>query len=412
MAALTVCPRARVIAAPGLFALMCALFGATNVAAEAIGSASAPAPTSAPAPSSASFADSFARVLDENGIPGGAWAIVRDGRIVDAGGHGVRRLGVTEPVTADTVFRIASLSKTFAAQIAAMLVEEGHMSWDDGLRDAVPTFRLKRPGQAERITIRDLLGQSTGVVPNAYDNLLEADEPLSRILPQFARLEPMCTTGRCYTYQNILFSMVEPAFNKATGRTYESLLRERLFEPLAMSNTSVGLTAWRGATERATPHIRRDGIWQPTEVTPGYYQVAPAAGINASARDMARWLQAQMGAWPEVVKPVHVDELTHKRVATPRELRRRAWRGLLTDAHYGLGWRIYRLGGEDIVTHSGWVRGFVADMGYSRERRTGLVILLNGETSAMNDISTHFWRQELGIAEAAPDAAATVAGGQ
>ena len=399
-----------------LVALMLLLVGtglslavrATDTGARGVEADVVPAMPEATSATSA-FADTFVRVLDDNGVPGGAWAIVRDGQIVDAGGHGVRRLGAPDAVSADTVFRIASLSKTFAAQIAAMLVAEGHMRWDDRLRDAVPTFRLKRPGQAERITIRDLLGQSTGLVPNAYDNLLEADEPLARILPQFARLEPMCPTGTCYSYQNILFAMVEPAFNKATGRTYESLLRERLFEPLGLGNASVGLTAWRAAPDRAWPHVRRDGVWQPTEVAPGYYQVAPAAGINASARDLARWLQAQMGAWPAVVKPAHVDELTRKRVSTPRELRRRAWRDLLDEAHYGLGWRIYRLAGEDIVTHSGWVRGFVADIGYSRQRRTGLVILLNGETSAMSEISTWFWRQTLGLDDAGPTRARGVA---
>ncbi len=354
------------------------------------------------------FADLFASVLDENRIPGGAWAIVRDGRIVEAQGHGVRRLGHREPVTADTVFRIASLSKTFAAQLGAMLVDEGRLNWTEPASRFAPAFRLKRADQTARLQLQHLLGQSTGLVPNAYDNLIEDGEPLARILPRFASLEANCAIGSCYSYQNIAFSMVQPAFEGAGGASYEHLLQERLFQPLGMTATSVGLEAFAQATDRAEPHVRRLGLWSTVEVAPHYYRLAPAAGINASANDMARWLLAQMGGAPDVVTAAQVATLTGKRVRTPRELNRRGWRDLLSDAHYGLGWRIYTLGGEDIVMHSGWVQGYVADIAWSPSRRTGLVVLLNGASPAINDITTGFWSRTLGIAPRAD--AAAVAG--
>lgn len=343
------------------------------------------------------FSDTFERVLSDNGIPGGAYAIVRDGRIAESGAFGVRRLGDPAPVSADTVFRIASLSKTFAAQIGAQLESEGKLQWDAPVTRYLPAFRLKKPEQAGRLHLAHLLGQSTGIVPNAYDNLLDENVPLARILPQFSRLEPICRTGTCYTYQNILFSLVEPAYEQAGGNPYDALLRERLFAPLHMTRASVGIEAWHAASDRAEPHVRRDGVWQAVDVAPGYYQVAPAAGINASATDMARWLLAQMGSHPEVVTPAQVAALTQKRIATPRELRRYRWKDLLTDAHYGLGWRIYTLGDQDLVMHSGWVRGFVADIAYSPEKRSGLVVLLNGETRTISDLTTAFWSRELGV---------------
>jgi len=339
----------------------------------------------------------FARTLGEAGIPGGAWAELRDGRIVRTGVHGVRRLGDDEPITADTVFRIASLSKTFAAQIGAMLVGEGKLGWDWPVSDLVPAFRLRRAGDTARLQLQHLLGQATGVVPNAYDNLLEDDVPLTRILPQFARLDPECPVGSCYTYQNILFSLVQPAYEQASGQSYETLVAQRLFQPLDMVNASLGRQAFLDAHNRAWPHVRRSGGWQVGEVASGYYQVAPAAGINASVTDMARWLLAQMGSHPQVVSAGHVAELTRPRLATPRELRRRGWKDLLTDAHYGLGWRIYTLGDEELVMHSGWVRGFVAEMAYSPRRRHGLVVLLNGESQHINDFTTAFWRRTLAV---------------
>ncbi|MBW3568099.1 MAG: beta-lactamase family protein [Proteobacteria bacterium] len=342
------------------------------------------------------FDAEFRLTLEEAGIPGGAYAIVRDGHIVHAGGYGVRLSGSDDPVTADTVFRVASVSKTFAAQLTGMLVGEDKLHWDDSLNLFLPDFRFKPGDHATALQIRHLLGQSSGIVPNAYDNLLDADIPLDNILPRFSKLEPVCAPGLCYTYQNILFSLIDPVIEKATDLSYSALVQQRIFQPLHMQHASLGLEAFLATDDRALPHVKRNGAWIPTEVKKGYYQVAPAAGINASANDLGLWLLAQMGNRPDVVSPEVVAKLTEKHIRTPRDLRRRHWRDMgLTDAHYGMGWRIYQVGGEEIYLHSGWVNGYVADVAYSRTRRTGLVVLLNAESGVISEITTRFWKDVL-----------------
>lgn len=344
----------------------------------------------------ASFDAQFRQVIDEAGIPGGAYAIVRGDRIVATAGHGVREAGRDEPVTGTTVFRVASVSKTFAAQLTALLVRDGTLHWDDTLSEALPQFQFKRVGQAQRVQIQHLLGQSTGIVPNAFDNLLDANVPLDIILPRFHDLEPICAPGQCYTYQNILFSLIDPVIQHATNRSYSDLINERLFKPLRMQNASIGMAAFLAERNRAQPHVKRNGRWLSTEVQPGYYQVLPAAGVNASATDLGTWLIAQLGHHPDVVPPQLVEDLTRARMRTPRDLQRSNWRGLLSDAHYGLGWRIYRIGNEEIYLHSGWVKGYVAEIAYSRSRRTGLVVLLNAESgAALTQIATAFWGREI-----------------
>jgi beta-lactamase class C len=336
----------------------------------------------------------FRIMLEASRVPGAAWAIVRDGRIVHAAGHGVRSLDDQRAVTPETAFRVASVSKTFAAQLTGQLVAEGTLRWNDPVRRYVPEFTLARPEHAKQLTLEHLLGQSAGIVPNAYDNLLNAGRSLDQILPQFGRVEPMCPPGECYTYQNVLFSLVEPAIEASTGRSYPELLRERVFQPLRMQQASVGLDGFMASDNRASPHVKVNRWrWVPTEVNENYYRVAPAAGVNASALDLGQWLIANMGYRPEVVRPELVRDLTRKRVYTAREMRRKGWRDLLGDAHYGLGWRIYSIDGHDLVTHSGWVQGFVAQIGYSPEHDTGLALLLNAESGAINDLSIHFWRQ-------------------
>jgi len=339
----------------------------------------------------------FARMLDEAGVPGGAFVVVHGDRIVHASTHGIRRAGEPDPVTVETVFRLASVSKTFAAQLTALLVNEGVLSWDEAVVDHVPELRFATPEHARQLRIRHLLGQSTGIVPNAYDNLLNASQGLDQIVPRFAEVEPMCAPGSCYTYQNVLFALVEPAIERSTGHSYEQLLVERVIAPLDMRNASVGIAGYRSAADRASPHARRfrGGPWRPTEVNENYYRVSSAAGVNASALDLGQWLIAQLGHRPEVIAPSLVEGLTTRQVRTARDLRRRGWRDLLSDAHYGLGWRIYSIGQEEIYLHSGWVRGFVAEVAFSRDRQVGLGVMLNAESSAMNEFTTGFWRQVL-----------------
>jgi beta-lactamase class C len=343
------------------------------------------------------FEERFRATLIEHGVPGGAYAIVRDGRIDRVGTHGVRRVGDPAPVTADTVFRTASVSKTFAAQLTSLMVAEHRLRWEDSVTDYLPDFRLKNPDATRQLQLQHLIGQSTGVVSNAYDNLLNANQPLEQILPQFASLEPLCQPGTCYTYQNVLFSLVGPAIEQSSGQLYEELLSERLFKPLGMHRTTTGHEAFMTEANRASPHVRRarGRIWHPVSVTESYYLVPPAAGVNANVLDLARWLIAQQGYRPDVLDPATIRPLTEKRVRTLRDLRRGAWSDLLTDAHYGLGWRIYTIGDEDLYLHSGWVRGFVADISHSLERKIGLVVLLNGESRALSEITTGFWSEEL-----------------
>lgn len=349
----------------------------------------------APVPTHVLFDSEIRRVVAETEVPGAAYAIVVDGRVETARGFGVREVAGREPVSADTVFRIASVSKTFAAQLAAMLVNEGRLDWKQPLPEFAPNFRLKG-GSQQRIQLQHLIGQSTGLVPNAFDNLVDAGQSLEQILPQFRSLEPSCAPGKCYGYQNILYGLSARAIEQAAGQTYGELLAQRLFVPLGMQHASVGLEAMLAETNSAKPHLRRDGVWQRVELDPNYYQLPAAAGVNASAKDLAIWLIAQMGGFPDTVRSADITTLTTPRVSTPKDLRRGEWKDLLSSAHYGLGWRIYRIGDEPIILHAGWVKGYVAEISYSPRLRTGLVVLMNGESgSALNQMGSQFWRREL-----------------
>jgi beta-lactamase class C len=321
------------------------------------------------------------QTLQEYGVPGAAIAIVDHGEVVYIKGFGVREIGRPEAITPHTVFRIASLSKGFAAVLTGLLVQDGVLNWDDRVTRYLPGFSLRDPHNTQALTIRHILSHTSGLPAHAYDNLLNAHVPFDTIVEQLKNAPILFPAGKLYAYQNVVYSLIGPVIESATGKEYPELLRKRLFKPLAMHNASLSYEELLADTNRATPHIRRRYQWRPTSIKNTYYSVSPAAGINASIADMAQWLRALMGEMPSIVSPEIIQQITEPVIETPREKRRLHWNGHIRDAYYGLGWRILDYEGMKLIFHSGGVRGYRSQIAFLPEEKVGIVVLLNAEVS-------------------------------
>lgn len=341
------------------------------------------------------FDQHFFAKLTEAAVPGGAYAIVKGNKIIATAGFGVRQLGSEEAVDPYTVFRIASVSKTFAAGLSILLATEGKFALDDKLIDYIPEFSFKSKRFNKELTLNHLLSQSTGVMPNAYDNLIEADVPMARILPQFSKIDPLCNPGKCYGYQNVLFSLIEPVMLQTTGLSYAELIQQRLFTPLKLPTASVGMDGFFSSENRAMPHVMARKKWHPVKVAEDYYHFLPAAGVNASVVDLGYWLIAQLGHNPEVFSEQNLQQLTTPHIKTSRDLRRKQWKAYLKDANYGLGWRLYQFGDDELVYHGGWVKGYRAEIAYSPDHQIGIAMLLNAESNVINELGPYFWQNML-----------------
>ncbi len=136
-----------------------------------------------------------------------------------------------------------------------------------------------------------------------------------------------------------------------------------------------------GAKSWARPH-RGGKTSKPVEVTEPYYRVPAAGGVNSSIKDLAVWMQAQMGLEPEVLSPRVLAAVQSPRASTPGELgRMRKFRERIRTASYGLGWRIYDYAGHRVVGHRGGVRGYRSLIMFDPERKAGVVALWNSSTS-------------------------------
>lgn len=315
-------------------------------------------------------------------IPGMAMAIVADGEVVSLRGYGVVDSKLQEPVTPDTSFRVASLSKAFAGTLSAMLVREGAMDWDSPIVNQLPTFTLRDDQAAQHITVRQVLSHQVGLAYNTYDRDLEANQPYPLLAAKLAEAPLTCSPGECYAYQNIAFSLVGDMVFAATGDFYAAQVEKRIFQPLGMYGATFGRSGLEASPSWARPHVRSGGTWVPVRPKETYYRIPPAAGVNASARDMAQWLIGQMGHRQEVLPDELLEEIRTPQVETPGEIRGSGWRrDRLREAHYALGWRIYDYAGHTLVYHAGAVQGYRAITGFVPERDIGVVILWNSESA-------------------------------
>ncbi|HEY9400976.1 MAG TPA: serine hydrolase domain-containing protein [Luteimonas sp.] len=322
-----------------------------------------------------------ALVTDQR-VPGLAMAIVKDGRILTARGYGITDVRAAEPIDAHTVFRLASLSKSFAGTVTGLLVSEGALRWDSKLTDFMPTLRLSDPTAAQQLTVADVLSHRVGLTHNTYDRDLEANVDYRSLVQKLAYAPMACHPGDCYGYQNIAFSLIGDVVFASTGRFYGEALARRIFKPLGMNDASTGLEGIEASPRWAKPHVRGGGGWVSLMPKPSYYRVSPAAGVNASISDMAQWLIAQTGHRPDVLPASLLATLHAPVVDTPGELRGSSWRNeRLNAAGYALGWRVYDYAGHRVVFHGGAVQGYRGVVALVPERDLGVVILWNSESS-------------------------------
>src|SRR5438093_10655775 len=181
-----------------------------------------------------------ASVMKEWHVPGLAIGIIQDGRPVLLKGYGVRDVEHQLPVTPRTLMAIGSNSKSFTVALMGMLVDSGKLDWDKPVRDYLPDFQLHDELASQEMTPRDLVTHRSGLPRHDlfwYGGSLGREEMYRRL----KYLEPNVSFRSRWQYQNLMFMTAGYLVEKRTGRSWDDLIRERLFTPLKMarSNTSV-----------------------------------------------------------------------------------------------------------------------------------------------------------------------------
>ncbi|WP_269585790.1 serine hydrolase [Roseibium sp. Sym1] len=228
-------------------------------------------------------------ILERSGIPGLAVAVVHKGETVFAKGFGVRRIDLNDPITPDTVFQLASLSKPVGATVVARQVGEGVVSWDSRMRDLLPWFQLSDPARTDKLTIGDLYSHRSGLPDHAGDDLEDLGFGRRTILERL-RLQPLDAFRTSYAYTNFGLTAAAEAVAEASGTDWASLSEDALYKPLGMDSTSSRFEDYMGADNRAFPHARDGDAFAPLFQRDPDAQ-SPAGGVSSTANDLATWLK-------------------------------------------------------------------------------------------------------------------------
>lgn len=324
-------------------------------------------------------------------VPGAAIVVVSGGQIKSLRAFGVRRAGTREQLTPDSVFRLASLSKPVAATAASVLVNEGSISWDTTITSVLPKVSFKSSRYGNQLTLRHALSQSSGLPRHTYSHYIDQNMNYADAVHRLRYVDFACAPGKCYAYQNVVYSLAGDMIKAKSGMSFESYVGKKVFEPLGMRTASYGLASYNASPNRASPHIANGKRWVPTSVAPNWYKVAPAAGVNASIVDMSKFLLGQIGRRQEalplsVLKPIQSRVTKNK----PEDNYYGAHKAAGNTA-YGLGWRVFDYGrNKNFVHHGGHVKGFRTEMVFNRDLQIGMVFLTNSETRLARDVIFKF----------------------
>ncbi|GAA4722071.1 serine hydrolase domain-containing protein [Sphingomonas lutea] len=318
------------------------------------------------------------QLMTKPAMVGLAVGVVENGRITFLRGYGETLEGSGQPVTPETVFRWASISKGVAGTMVTKLAQQGKVQLDAPVVNYAPGLKL--PAQAEySATVGHLLSHRVGLYRNAYDNKLEEGMDPHILRQSLGQLNLTCAPGTCWSYQNIAFDASSDIVADATGQTYEQAVKQHLFNPIGMTSASMSLPALTANRSWARPHGTGG---RELRLVDTYYKVPAAGGVNSNIKDLTLWMVAQMGEMPAVLDPQLLKIIHAPYVKTPGErMRLRKFLERIKTAWYGYGWRSYNYAGHRVIGHRGGINGYRALIMFDPQKKSGVVALWNSNTN-------------------------------
>jgi CubicO group peptidase (beta-lactamase class C family) len=346
----------------------------------------------------------------ELGVPGVSIGLVQDGKVVFAGGFGVRALGQPAKVDGDTKYMIASNTKALTTLLLAKLVDEHKLGWDTPATQLLPTFKLGDADTTRQVQVKHLICACTGMPRQDLEWIIHfGGMTPARTLEVLGTMQPTSKFGELFQYSNPLAAAAgfiggHVAFPKLElGAAYDQAMQTRVFGPLGMAQTTFDYK--RAQTGNyAAPHAPDvDGKTAPALMTVNYSVIParPAGAAWSNVRDVLKYVQMELagGKLPGGKTYVSKDALLARQAAQV---------AVDSDTSYGMGLMVTTKYGVRVVHHGGDLVGFHSDMMWLPDHDVGAVVLTNGDPGSL--IRTMFRRKLLEVLfDGRPEADAQVA---
>ena len=337
----------------------------------------------------AGFDQYVTKAMQDWKVPALAIAVVKNDSIVLMKGYGTRTMGTSQPVDEHTMFAIGSSSKAFTATLVAMLVDEGKMRWDAPATTYLPDLQMYDPYVSRELTVRDLLTHRSGLSRGDlmwYATDYDRDEILRRV--RF--LKPTWSMRSRFGYQNIMYLAAGQAASHAAGRPWDQLVRERIFQPLGMTESNTSIRDLAGNGNVATPH---SDVNDTLRIVPWHNidNIGPAGSINSNVSDMIKWVRFQLAqgkvAGKTLVSPSALGETHTAQMVIRVGADAKAVNPYTHLEAYGMGWFLQDYRGRELDQHGGNIDGMSAMVALMPEEKIGLVVLTNANGSPMPTIA-------------------------
>jgi len=334
--------------------------------------------------------------IDENVVPGMAISVVFNDKLVFSKGYGIREVGKGEKVDADTVFQLASVSKSVGSTVVAAAVGEKIVSWDSKISDLDAEFALSEPWVTSNLTIRDLYSHRSGLPAHAADILEDLGYDRSQVLHRLRYQKPASSMRSAYAYTNFGLTEGAVATAKAAKTSWEQLSEDKLYKPLGMSSTSSKFSDFWSRQNKAVGHMMVNGKWvHKKQRTPD--PQSPAGGVSSSVNDMANWMRLQINNGKFEGRQI-VDEQAIIETHKPQMVSGHSPISGLPE-FYGLGFNVgYDKHGRLVLSHSGgFALGAATNIKMVPSEKLGICVLTNaspigvaeGMTSTFNDLALY-----------------------
>lgn len=322
-----------------------------------------------------------AESVAEAGLPGFAMSIVQDGKIVFEEGFGVREKGKPDKVNAETRFLIGSVTKSMTTLLMAKAVDKGLFGWDTPVTTVWPTFRLGDEGLQKQMRMQDLVCACSGIPRRDLPMIFEQNVKPAQIFGQVGAYVPTTKFGETFQYQNQLVAaagfMTAAVFKKQAdlGAAYNQTLRDEVFVPLGMMQSTADFAEGARMANRASSHGR--SILGENAVFPLAWErmvipVAPAGAVWSTAHDLGLYLAEEMQSGVSsngvrIVTAANVEKRWEKRVSAGAK------------TYYGLGWGAGYNRGLRFLDHGGAVLGMRSKVTFVPEKKLGIAFLSSGD---------------------------------
>ena len=330
----------------------------------------------------AALGEFIERARAQLNVPGVALGLVQDGKVVFAGGYGVRALGQSDKVDGDTLFMIASNTKAMTTLLLAKLVDEGKITWDTPVTRVLPSFKLGNAETTRQVLIRHLICACTGLPRQDFEWLMEFKRATpDSALAVLGTVQPTSKFGEMFQYSNGLaaaggFVAGHVAFHDLElGAAYDRAMQGRVFGPLGMRFTTFDFKRALAANH-AAPHaqsIDDRAAAAVMDVNYAMLPVRPAGGAWSNVRDMLRYISMELarGVLPDGTRYINEQPLL---------IRRAPQVPIGRDETYGMGLVVDSTWGIPVVHHGGSMIGYKTDMMFLPDHNVGAVILTNSDT--------------------------------